>query len=126
MDSKSESFRERLLAQFEPDREKLANYRKEVQAMLEKNERTLRWQKWYAGSLWIFVVLMGTCFLTLAGWYSDKPAGIWLGLFACFLLIGAAVELVKYFINRSRVEVLKEVKALELQLLEIKERLQPR
>ena len=126
MDNKPEPLRERLLAQFEPDREKLATYREEVQAMLEKNERTLRLQKWYAGSIWIFVVLMGTCFMTLAGLYSDKPAAIWLGLSACFFLIGAAVEMVKYFINRSRVEVLKEVKGLELQLLEINERLQPR
>jgi hypothetical protein len=126
MDKKPEPLRERLLAQFEPDRGKLATYRKEVQAMLEKNERTLRLQKWYAGSIWIFVVLMGTCFMTLAGLYSDKPAGIWLGLVACFFLIGAAVEVVKYFINRSRVEVLKEVKGLELQLLEIKEQLQKR
>ncbi len=126
MDHKPEPLRERLLAQFEPDRNKLASYRKEVQAMLEQNERTLRWQKWYAGSIWIFVVLMGTCFLTLAGLYSDKPASLWLGLTACFFLIGAAVEMVKYFINRSRVEVLKEVKGLELQLLELKERLLPR
>ena len=92
--------------------------------MLEQNERTLRRQKWYAGSIWIFVVLMGTCFLTLAGYYSEKPAALWLGVTACFFLIGASVELVKYFINRSRVEVLKEVKGLELQLLELKERLQ--
>jgi hypothetical protein len=126
MDNKPEPLRERLLAQFEPDRDKLATYRKEVQAMLEKNERTLRRQKWYAGSIWIFVVLVGTCFLTLGGVYSDRPAGIWLGVSACFFLIGAAVEVVKYFINRSRVEILKEVKGLELQLLEIKERLQPR
>ncbi len=67
-----------------------------------------------------------TCFLTLGGLYSDKPASMWLGLSACFFLIGAAVEMVKYFINRSRVEVLKEVKGLELQLLEIKEHLQQR
>jgi hypothetical protein len=123
VDSKPEPLGERLLAQFEPDRAKLAAYRKEVQAMLEQNERTLRRQKWYAGSIWIFVVLMGTCFLTLAGYYSEKPAALWLGVTACFFLIGASVELVKYFINRSRVEVLKEVKGLELQLLELKEAL---
>lgn len=126
MNPKPEPLRERLLAQFEPDRAKLATYQTEVQAMLAKNERTLRWQKWYAGSIWIFVVLMGTCFMTLAGVYINKPAAIWLGLVACFFLIGAAVEMVKYFINRSRVEVLKEVKGLELQLLEIKERLAQR
>jgi hypothetical protein len=124
MEQKSEPLRERLLAQFEPDREKLATYRKEVQAMLEKNERTLRLQKWYAGSIWIFVIFVGTGFLFLGGLRGDTPVGAWLGIFACFVLIGAAVELVKYFINRSRVEVLKEVKGLELHLLEIKERLQ--
>jgi hypothetical protein len=126
MDMKPEPLRERLLAQFEPDRGKLATYQKEVQAMLEKNERTLRWQKWYAGVIWIFVVFLGTGFLVLGGLRGDTPVGAWLGIFACFLLIGAAVEMVKYFINRSRVEVLKEVKGLELQLLEIKEHLQQR
>lgn len=123
MEKKPEPLRERLLAQFEPDREKLATYQKEVKAMVEKNERVLRFQKWYAASIWIFVVLMGTCFMTLAGLYSDKPNSMWLGLSACFFLIGAAVEMVKYFINRSRVELLKELKGLELQLLEIKEHL---
>jgi hypothetical protein len=123
MANKPEPLRERLLAQFEPDREKLATYRREVQAMLEQNERTLQRQKWYAGGIWVFVVLTGTAFLVLGGLRGDTPVGAWLGIFACFVLIGAAVELVKYFINRSRVEVLKELKGLELQLLEIKERL---
>ncbi|HYT89411.1 MAG TPA: hypothetical protein VEL76_11955 [Gemmataceae bacterium] len=126
MDKKPEPLRERLLAQFEPDRDKLATYRKGVQAMLAKNERTLRLQKWYAGAIWIFVVALGTCFLVLGGLRGDTPVGAWLGILACFLMIGPAVELVKYFINRSRVEVLKEVKGLELQLLEIKECLQQR
>jgi hypothetical protein len=118
-----EPLRERLLAQFEPDRAKLASYHKEVQAMLDKNERTLRLQKWYAGGIWMFLVALGTIFLVLGGQRGDTPVGAWLGIFACFLLIGGAVEMVKYFINRSRVEVLKELKGLELQVLEIKEQL---
>src|SRR5262245_53947766 len=104
MKNKNETLRERLLAQFEPDREKLATHRKEVQAMLADNERTLRGQKWYAGAMWMFVVLLGPVFLVLGGLRGDTPSGVWLGIFACFLLIGAAVEMVKYFINRSRVE----------------------
>lgn len=123
MESKPESLRERLLAQWEPDRDKLATYRKEVEAMLATNEGTLRLQKWYAGAIWIFVVLMGTTFLLLGSLRGDTPVGAWLGIFACFLMIGPAVEMVKYFINRSRVEMLKEVKGLEMQLLEIKEQL---
>jgi hypothetical protein len=123
MDQKPEPLRERLLAQSEPDRDKLATYRKEVQTMLEKQERTMRFQKWYAGSIWMFVVTLGTCFLVLGGLRGDTPVGAWLGIMACFFMIGPAVELIKYFINRSRIEVLKEVKGLELQLLELKEEL---
>jgi hypothetical protein len=123
MDNKPEPLRDRLLAQFEPDSEKLAAYRKEVEAMLEQNERALWWQGWYAGAMWVFVVLLGTAFFVLGGMRSDSPPGIFLGIFACFMLIGAAVEMVKFFINRSRIEVLKEVKGLELQILELKERL---
>jgi hypothetical protein len=128
MENKPESLRERLLAQFEPDREKLATYRKEVQAMLEKNEQTLRFQKRQAERMVIgaFFGLMGIGFMTLAGLLWGEPFGAWLGFVACFTVIGASVELVKYYIERSRVEVLKEVKGLELQLLEIKEQLQQR
>jgi hypothetical protein len=121
MGKQPEPLRERLLAQFEPDRDKLATYAKEVRTMLEKNERTLRLQKWYAGTIWFFVIALGTSFLVLGGQRGDTPVGAMLGIVACFFMIGAAVELVKYFINRNRVEMLKEVKGLELQLLEIKE-----
>ena len=94
--------------------------------MLEKNQRTLRWHKWYAGAIWIFVVCLGTSFLVLGELRGDTPVGTWLGIFACFILIGASVEIVKYFINRSRVEVLMEVKGLQLQIFELKEQLQKR
>jgi hypothetical protein len=126
MENKSESLRERLLAQFEPDCEKLATYRKEIQAMLEKHEQTLRFQKRQADRMVIgaFFGLIGIGFVTLAGLLWGDPFGAWLGFVACFTVIGASVELVKYYIERSRVEVLKEVKGLELQLLEIKEQLQ--
>jgi hypothetical protein len=91
--------------------------------MLDQNEITLRRQKWYSGAIWIYVVALTTTFLVLGGMRADTPVGLFLGIFACLLLIAAAVELLKYFINRSRVELLKEMKGLEVQLLEIKEQL---
>lgn len=45
-----------------------------------------------------------------------------LTMFAVILLYGA-IEIVKHFINRSRVELLKELKQIELRLLELDERL---
>ena len=41
------------------------------------------------------------------------------GSFACFMLIYGAAELTKYFINRARVELLKETKQVQLQVLEL-------
>ena len=91
--------------------------------MLEKNEKVLRRQKWYSGAIWIYAVALTTTFLLLAGWLGKTPMGVLWGMMASLLLIAAAVELLKYFINRSRVELLKEMKGLEVQLLEIKEQL---
>ena len=106
-----------------PQPENLAEYRQEVSALLEKNERGLRRQKWYAGALWVWVVLLGAVFFLLSGRLLDAPskAGIvaWIGSLACFSLIGAAAELLKHFINRARVELLKETKQVQLQLLEL-------
>jgi hypothetical protein len=123
METQRDSLRERLLAQGEPDSGRLAVYRKEMQAMLEQNERTLRRQKWYAGGIWVFAVLMTTTFLMLGGMRKDTPVGVFWGIFGCVLLIIAAVELLKYFLNRTRTELLKEMKGLEVQLLEIKDQL---
>ena len=126
MENKSESLRERLLAQFEPDREKIATYRKEVQAMLEKQEQTLRFQERQAKLMvrGTFFLLLGIGFTTLAGLLWGELPGVWLGFAVCFSLMCVGAELVKYYLKRMRVELLKEVKGLELQLLEIKEQLQ--
>jgi hypothetical protein len=48
------------------------------------------------------------------------PAGAFFGALACCWLLGGAVELLKHFINRARVETLKELKRLELEILELR------
>src|SRR5262245_60240149 len=123
MESNNDSLRARLMAQSEPSADKMASYRKEIQAMLDKNEISLRRQKWYSGAIWFYVVALTTIFLLLGARRADTPVAVLWGMFACLLLIAGAVELLKYFINRSRVELLKELKGLEVQLLEMKEQL---
>src|SRR5712692_10232542 len=103
MEPKDESIKNRLLAQHVPEPAMLTAYRKEMEAMLEQNEIRLRRDKWYSGALWIFVVLMGTTFLVLGGRQVSKPIATFLAVSACFFLISAAVKLIEYFINRSRV-----------------------
>jgi hypothetical protein len=121
MEPNPNPLRGRLLAQFEPDRDELARYRAEVEAMLEQKERSLVWQKWYAGTAWVFAVLLATTFLVLGAVRADSPAWFWPAMTALVILIAAAVELVKYFINRARLELLREIKALDVHVRELKE-----
>ena len=129
MDPKNESMRDRLLSRL-PQPENLAEYRKEVSALLEKNEKALRRQTWYASAIWFWVVGLGTTLMLLANLHPEKPKAAWLaatfGSWACFMLIFGAVELMKYFINRARVELLKETKQAQLQVLELHELLRKR
>lgn len=45
---------------------------------------------------------------------------------ACVWFLFGGIELLKHFINRSRVEQLKELKRVELEILELRELLQTR
>jgi hypothetical protein len=118
METNRESLRDRLLAQQHTDPNRMALYQREVQAMLEKNVRALRREKWGSTILWLAVVVSATAYLLWVGAGQSPQVGI--GCFLGFWLIAAAVELLKHFINRSRVELLKEIKGLEMQVLELK------
>jgi hypothetical protein len=122
MEPNREAMRDALLSRL-PRPENLPAYRKEVSALLQHNEKILRRQKWYAGAIWFWVVGLGVALIFLAGMHPEKPNAAWLaaslGSFACFMLIYGAAEVLKYFINRTRVELLKESKQVQLQVLEL-------
>ena len=118
MEPNNEGIRDRLLSRL-PQPANLADYRREVAALLEKNEKRLRIEKWGAGATWLFVVGLSTLLFWGNGRHGDTPRAAWLGSMACFWLIFGAVELLKYFINRTRVELLRETKQVQLQVLEL-------
>jgi hypothetical protein len=121
MEPNPNPIRDHLLARLEPSQQRMARYREEVDAMLALQEKKLRWQTWYASGMWVFVVLLGTAFLVLGASRGDVSIAFWPIMTALFLLIGAAVELGKVFLTRTKVELLKEIKGLELQVRELKE-----
>jgi hypothetical protein len=115
--------REQLLAQNEPTHEQRTQYEKETQAMLMKNEVGLWREKWGAGTFWVYAIIFMTAALWITGYRNpNRPEVIILGI-AFMLLISGVAELIKHFINRSRVEVLKELKSMEMQLLDLKAQL---
>src|SRR6266478_3938660 len=121
MQIENDNLRDRLLGQQSPRTDKLAEYRKEVQAMLDQNEYGLRRERRYTTILWIFIVMMCTGFMIIGGLHPTRVLGVWFGVLACFWLIYGSVELLKHFINRGRVDVLKELKQLELRVVELQE-----
>lgn len=118
MEKGTDTMRERLLARL-PQPENLASYRDEVASALAKDKKAFRREKWGVGALWIFAVGLSTVFLWLGAHRLDTPKGLWFGILACFVLLYPLAEILKHFINRSRVEILKEVKQVQLQVLEL-------
>jgi hypothetical protein len=128
MEPTKQEFRRNLIEQLVPEPGRLDRYRKEMTKMLDENERGLRREKRMTVILWLFAVTMMTAFLLMSGLYHPTPERVWfasLTSFAVILLYGA-IEIVKHFINRARVELLKELKQIELRLLELDERLRSR
>ena len=126
MGPNDDTLRDRLLAQVEPDPDRLVRYREEVRIMLEKKERGVRWQQWTSIANWLFVVLLMTAFMVVGGMSGKVPNWFMPYILGLTLLIGAAVQLLSALLNRSHVELLKEIKGLELQVREIKDQLATR
>jgi hypothetical protein len=93
--------------------------------MLEQQEKMLRREKWYASLIWFYVVALAVAFLLVSGLFAPDAVRGWFSALAMigFIYVAATVELVKYFISRSKVEMLKELKQLQLQVHELQERL---
>jgi hypothetical protein len=114
----NESIRELLLSRL-PQPANLAAYQKEVTSLLAENEKKLRRNKWTVVRVWIFVVVVSAPFLWMAGTHFATAEGNWfLGLVGFWVLFGA-IEIAKYEHKQDRVELLKELKLVQLQILQL-------
>lgn len=124
-DPKSE-FRRRLFSQDERSDELYKTYKQRVDTMLRKEIRALRREQWITHPLWIYIVLICTAFLLIGGYSKDATYKLWFGIVACFWIIIGVAFFIKHLINRNRVELLKEIKEIQLQILELKEKMDSR
>jgi hypothetical protein len=109
---------DRLLSLPRPAESKLARYRKETAMLIEREQKALRRERLVAAGLWIFAVVLAAAWTVGASSLPLTPARVWVGLMFVALLIWGSAELLKSFINRARVDLLKEIKEAELRLLE--------
>jgi hypothetical protein len=112
------SIRDRLLSRL-PQPANLAGYREEVAATLEKNSKNLRSQKRVSVELLVFAVALSVAFLALFIWQIDTTMGLHFEILACYAIIWPFALMGIYWINHCRVELLKEVKQVQLQVLEL-------
>jgi type VI protein secretion system component VasF len=123
MEQKSESMRERLLARL-PQPENSAAYREETASLMARYEKALLWEKWSAKT---FMLLGVALFLfassSLIPLRDQNLLGVNEKIFlsvsaALFFFIGL-ITMLGYQVSRSKVDVLKEVKQIQLQVLEL-------
>jgi hypothetical protein len=115
---RNESISELLLSRL-PQPANLTAYQKEVTSLLAENEKKLRRNKWTVVCLWIFVVVVSVPFLWMAGTHFNTAEGNWfLGLVGFWVLFGA-IEIAKYEHKQVRLELLKELKQVQLQILQL-------
>jgi hypothetical protein len=123
MEKQNDSIRERLLARL-PQSENLAAYREETTALLAKHEKALFWER--VPSIVAYVVAGIMVALWLFGKTPTPAMHQYFWALAAFAYFGGSVLDLRYRIYRNRVDTLKEVKQVQLQLLEIQGYLQKR
>jgi hypothetical protein len=122
MERKNDGLRERLLSRL-PQPENLAGYREETASLLAKHERALFWEKMpsIVCSTSAFAIVMADNFWgQKLGATTTHFIQFWAGL---LFFVGVFSDL-RYNIYRSKVDILKEVKQVQLQMLELQASIQ--
>ncbi len=92
--------------------------------MLEAQEKSLRRERRLTAAMWTYLVLITTALITCSGVFLlHKVEGTYAAVTAVFWLLFGAVFLLGHQINKSRFEVIKEVKGVELRLADLEARL---
>jgi hypothetical protein len=118
MEKGSKGLRERLLARL-PQAENVAGYRDETLSLLAKHERALYWEKVTAST---FMLIGGVLFMMANSTWGpklDANGKIVFDVMAAFFYFLGANYQVGYQVSRSKVDLLKEVKQVQLQVLEL-------
>jgi len=124
MGPRDESMRDRLPAQHDPDPEKLARYRTEVDALVERLRRRGWWKDaaraalTAAGAVVLFplAAFLGLASLYLLAGGPDRTAA-WLPAAAGLGCLAGAVLLVRWYFRRRDDDLLLEAKRLQAQAL---------
>jgi hypothetical protein len=122
MEKQNESVRDRLLARL-PQPENLATYREETAALLAKHARALRWAK-LEGVLFGYLALAFTILWLQNHWHLNADVLLRVQLISAVMFLCAGIARLHFDIYDSQIATLKEIKQVQLQVLELQASLQ--
>jgi p-aminobenzoyl-glutamate transporter AbgT len=111
------NLRERLLAAL-PQPENLAAYREETAALLARHARALRWEK-ITATTFAFLAVALTLLWNHGPWRPGTSALHWLQAISAILFFLGTIYRLRYEIYDSQIGTLKEIKQVQLQILEL-------
>ena len=117
MAQQSNDLRERLLAAL-PQPQNLSAYREETAALLAKHAKALRWAK-YEGILFCYVAIAFTMLWFQNHWHLEAALLLRIQVICGVMFLCAGIASVHYKIYDSQIATLKEIKQVQLQILEL-------
>ena len=117
MAQQSNDLRERLLAAL-PQPENLAAYREETAALVAKRAKSVRGDKVVA-TVFYFIAVVMVCFWNRAPFSPGTMALTWLQVTGAFFFFLGVIYSVRFEIRESQIATLKEIKQVQLQILEL-------
>jgi hypothetical protein len=123
---RTESLRNQLLDAAAERPARHTQYQEEVALMLSQFEKRVRWEGRIVAAMWIFLVILCTAFNLIGGWKHQTMTGMWFGMQGLFWFLFGAVFLLMHRFNMLNLAMLKEIKRVEVAVLELKESVQPK
>ncbi len=115
MENDRDFLRNRLL-DHTPGLSDLADYRQFILSTVERDQKRIRRERLLATLFWIFCAASATAWLWFSADAASWPRGPFLaGIFFTW----GGVEIVKHHINACRIDLLKEIKQIQLQIFEL-------
>ena len=118
MEQGNESMRDKLLGRL-PQPENIAAYREETASLLAKHEKALFWEKWTTEAMALLALVVFLMTMLPWGLRLDTTRTIVFDVFAGIFFFMSQMWRLGYNLNLNQVNVLKEVKQVQLQVLEL-------
>lgn len=115
MTNDPDSIREHLLQQL-PTLDTATVYKAPIAKTLERNETNIGRERIWVTTFWVFCVLSAASYIWFGPGASQMPRGPFL---ACIFLMWGSLEVLKHHINSSRLDLLKEIKQVQVQLVDL-------